>query len=203
MRKPPCTLLSTTVLAFAFAGCTMIPRYTRPDAPVAAKFPGGPDRASDAADIRWRDFFTDPRLKRLVELALANNRDLRVAALTVERYQAEYRIQRAALLPSIDATGNYTRARSAGDTSRSGSGAISTTGTGTTGTGGTGTGGTGTGTGVTTGAAPVSTSRSTGTTYSTYSVSVGTTAYEVDPMFPAGRSRGRSRNRLPVGRTVR
>ena len=47
----------------------------------------------------WRDFFTDPRLESLIEQALANNRDLRVAVLNVERARAQYRIQRADRVP--------------------------------------------------------------------------------------------------------
>ena len=56
-----------------------------------------------AVDIGWRDFLTDPRLQRLVEIALANNRDLRVAALNVAQMQAQYRIQRSALFPQVGA----------------------------------------------------------------------------------------------------
>ena len=58
-----------------------------------------------AADIGWRDFFTDPKLEALIEQALANNRDLRVAVLNVERARAEYRIQRADRVPGVDAVG--------------------------------------------------------------------------------------------------
>jgi multidrug efflux system outer membrane protein len=101
--------------ALALAGCTMIPKYSRPEAPVSARFPGGAAQSSDAADIRWRDFFTDPRLKRCIEIALENNRDLRVAVLNVEQARAQYRIARSSLFPTIDATGNYTRARAAAD----------------------------------------------------------------------------------------
>jgi multidrug efflux system outer membrane protein len=62
-----------------------------------------------AHDIGWRDFFLDTRLEQLIGLALANNRDLRVAVLNIEQTRAQYRIQRAALLPSIDAPGSFTR----------------------------------------------------------------------------------------------
>ncbi len=94
------------------SACTMIPRYTRPASPVASTFPGEAGGSGLASDIRWRDFFTDAQLRSLVEVSLANNRDLRVAALNVEYYQAEYRIQRAELLPTINATGGYTLSRS-------------------------------------------------------------------------------------------
>ncbi len=98
-------------------GCTLAPNYQRPAAPVAQTFPensapGNSRRATNfVADIGWRDFFRDPRLQQLISLALTNNRDLRVAVLNVEVSQAQYRIQRANLLPQIDATGGYTRQR--------------------------------------------------------------------------------------------
>jgi multidrug efflux system outer membrane protein len=76
---------------------------------VAATYPDGPAyRASAAAappadEIGWRDFLADPRLQRLVELALRNNRDLRTAVLNVERVRAQYRLQQSALYPQLGA----------------------------------------------------------------------------------------------------
>ncbi len=84
-------------VAGALVGCSMVPKYERPASPVPGQFPEGSNISADAADIQWRDFFADAQLKSLVELALQNNRDLRVAALNVERYEAQYRIQRSAL----------------------------------------------------------------------------------------------------------
>ncbi len=88
------------------SGCSLQPRYDRPEAPIAGSYPSGAaykavpgDTTLPAADIGWRDFLRDARLQRLVEIALANNRDLRVAALNVEQVRAQYRIQRAALFP--------------------------------------------------------------------------------------------------------
>lgn len=101
-------------------GCTLAPRYQRPVAPVAQEWPSGPAYGSDqtnrvgitsAADYGWREFFGDPRLQKLLELALANNRDLRVAALNVEQARAQYRIARSALFPTIDAVGTGSRQR--------------------------------------------------------------------------------------------
>jgi len=94
----------------ALAACTLEPRYTRPSAPVPAtwaeneKAAGSADAAS-VADIGWRQFFPDPTLQRLITLALANNRDLRVAMLNVQAAQAQYRIQRADLFPTIAVSG--------------------------------------------------------------------------------------------------
>jgi multidrug efflux system outer membrane protein len=56
--------------------------------------------------LGWQDFFTDEKLQRVIAAALTNNRDLRVAALNVELARAEYGIQRAELLPTVNATGD-------------------------------------------------------------------------------------------------
>ena len=78
-----------------------------------ARGPGkqNPTNAVPAADIGWRDFFRDPRLQRLIELALTNNPDLRVAMLNVEQTRALYRVQRNALVPTVDVNANGTRQR--------------------------------------------------------------------------------------------
>jgi multidrug efflux system outer membrane protein len=96
------------------AGCTMIPDYQRPEPPVPAAFPPAATDAAaapPAAEVAWREFFTDPRLRSVIETALANNRDLRVAALTVDKVAALYRIQRSDLYPAFgfQATGERYR----------------------------------------------------------------------------------------------
>ncbi|WP_408512691.1 efflux transporter outer membrane subunit [Paraburkholderia sediminicola] len=79
------------------------------------------------ADMAWRSFFRDERLQRLIEIALNNNRDLRVAALNVAEYEAQYRITRAALAPSISASGSLTRERASGVTISSSDVSVGTT----------------------------------------------------------------------------
>ncbi len=106
-------------IALVSSGCNFTPKYVRPEAPVPAEWPSGPAYANarpatvapEAPDLRWQEFFTDPNLQRLIETALENNRDLRVAALNVERARALYGIQRAELLPTVEATasGNLQR----------------------------------------------------------------------------------------------
>jgi multidrug efflux system outer membrane protein len=98
----------------SLAGCTMIPHYQRPAAPVPEQFPG-PARTAPAvaaADIAAHEVFRDARLNRLVDLALANNRDLRTAVLNVEQTEAQYRISRSALLPSVQGSASATRSES-------------------------------------------------------------------------------------------
>jgi multidrug efflux system outer membrane protein len=95
------------LLAF-LAACSLEPKYRRPEAPVPAQYPSGdpyrePAQSATprASDLDWRTFLRDPRLVRLVEVALEQNRDLRVAALNVSQVQAQYRIQRSAELPTV------------------------------------------------------------------------------------------------------
>jgi outer membrane protein, multidrug efflux system len=89
--------------AMLLSACTLEPKYIRPDAPVAMP---EHDIASGirAEELGWRAFFPDAQLQQLIVLALANNRDLRVATLNVEAAQARYRIQRADLFPTIAAS---------------------------------------------------------------------------------------------------
>jgi len=95
-------VLAATVTALIGA-CTLEPNYHRPAAPVPA-LEGGTQGGAAATDIGWREFFPDPQLQQLIALALANNRDLRVAALNVQSAQAQYRIQRSELFPTVNAS---------------------------------------------------------------------------------------------------
>ena len=103
----PLRSLVSAALALT-SGCSFIPGYHRPTAPVAASFPGGGGAGPSAASIPWREELRDPRLQRLVELALKNNRDLRVAALQVEIARAQIRVQGAAARPQLDLSASAT-----------------------------------------------------------------------------------------------
>jgi multidrug efflux system outer membrane protein len=123
MMRDVARFVAMSVAAAVLAGCTLAPRYERPAAPVAPTFEDGvrtptgaaavspvaaPQEAGPtaaAAEIGWRSFFPDSQLQSLIDRSLANNRDLRVAALNVEAARAVYRIQRADLLPAVDVAG--------------------------------------------------------------------------------------------------
>lgn len=115
-------------LAAVLTGCTLAPKYARPVAPIPAEWPTGPayggtsSRESQSTTdlVPWRDFFTDPNLRQLIEVALANNRDLRVGALNVERARAFYGIRRAELLPTVDGNASGSRQRLPADLSGTG-----------------------------------------------------------------------------------
>lgn len=159
------------------ASCSLQPIYERPPLPVPPALPsggayGGTYGAVYAgvhplADgqppplVRWQDVFTDPRLQTLIERALLDNRDLRVAAANIARTRALFQIQRAALLPEIDAQAGVTRADRGRGT--------------TTGLAGTGSAG--------------SSAVTPSTVNTSYSVSVGSTAFEID-LFGRVRSLG-------------
>jgi multidrug efflux system outer membrane protein len=92
----------SALLCLAAAACSLAPAYQRPPAPVAATYPT--ETGPALADPGWREVLGDPRLRRLVELALVQNRDLRVAVLNVELTRAQYRIERSALFPTVGAS---------------------------------------------------------------------------------------------------
>lgn len=99
------TLLALAAAA-ALAACSQMPVYERPAAPVPAAFPGQPATAADAVPVLrmpWAELVADERLRALGELALRNNRDLRLAALNAEQARAQLGVQRAELLPSVGA----------------------------------------------------------------------------------------------------
>ncbi len=105
-------LLAALPLLLFAGGCSMNPRLNIPAPPVAATYPGA--NAADAvtsADIQWRAMFGDARLQRLIEIALSENRDLRVATLQAQEARAQFRIARAAILPTGEIQGTYTRNR--------------------------------------------------------------------------------------------
>jgi outer membrane protein, multidrug efflux system len=156
-------------------GCSLIPDYHRPDLPVATSYPTGDaykgtdqplkQTGLSADAIGWRDFFTDQRLQSLIDIALRNNRDLRVAALNVAAAQAQYRVQRSDLFPQI----------SASPTAELGSLPESATiPTGSTGVGSVGTAGS-----PTTNTSVISTG-SQHVPFHFYNVGVGFTSYELD-----------------------
>lgn len=111
--------LAAGSLLLLLGGCTLAPRYQRPDLPVARILPDTQQGNASAAtketvidaELGWRDFFIDPQLQQLIQTALANNRDLRTSALNIESYQAQYRIQRSALFPSINGEGGGSKQR--------------------------------------------------------------------------------------------
>lgn len=105
--------LATLAAAALLGACSFIPTLERPALPVADSYPGQPAGAAvgpAAADIPWQGFFADERLRRLIGLALENNRDLRVAVLAIEQARAQLQLRRADALPSVGAGVSASRA---------------------------------------------------------------------------------------------
>lgn len=108
------TILS---IALMLSACSMTPEFVRPEAPIAPRFPHqvtavGTPTTGSTSDIGWHSMFGDPRLQALIDAALKNNRDLRIATLNVEASRAAFRVQRAEQLPSIGANVGVSRERS-------------------------------------------------------------------------------------------
>jgi len=112
-------LLLPLAAALLAAGCSMMPKYERPAAPVAGAFPYPSAQAgTPAAQLPWQQFFADARLRTLIDRALANNRDLRVAVLNIAQARAQYDIRNADRFPTIGAqlTGSRTPGANGGST---------------------------------------------------------------------------------------
>lgn len=128
MRKSVLTSLLPLGAAALLAACSMAPTYERPVAPIAGEWPGlrlsrslagMPPVASTAlqtvaaADLEWQSFFSDSRLRLLIESALRNNRDLRIAVLNIEQARAQFQIRRADQFPTVGAAATGSRQPSA------------------------------------------------------------------------------------------
>ena len=126
-------LLVLCMALTAAGGCTLAPAYTRPASPVPENWPptelfqgaADPSGAVAASELAWDEFFADGALKKLIRTALSNNRDLKIAALNVERARSMYGIQRAEILPAINAAGSGGRERVPADLSMTGKSTIS------------------------------------------------------------------------------
>jgi len=111
LRRTLTLLLAATMLS----GCTLAPAYHRPGLPVGQAWPVATATApagASAGDLAWRDVFQDSRLQQVIDLALRQNRDLRIAVGSIERARAQYRVQRAELLPAINAVGSESKVHS-------------------------------------------------------------------------------------------
>jgi NodT family efflux transporter outer membrane factor (OMF) lipoprotein len=145
-------LMSALALALALAGCgSLVPTTEAPNPPLRDSFrlgtePAEPPLATAAEAQAWDGFFSDQRLRRVVGLALDQNRTLRASLAAVDRARAQYGISRAARWPELEATASAGRQRS-----------TSTTG---------------------------------GNTASTYSVSLGLAAWEIDLFNRVGSLEG-------------
>lgn len=113
--------------AVFLSGCTMIPKYSRPEAPVPSSWPTGDAYQTTAqqdtaigATLKWREFFNDGRLRTVIESALKNNRNLRVAILNVERARALYKVQRAEIIPTVSGSASQFMQRTPGEFTDSG-----------------------------------------------------------------------------------
>ena len=125
-RPPALRFVAVGVLVAALAGCaSMAPRHVTPAPPVPATWGvDAGDAGQPAATLPWRDYFTDPLLRQLIDTALANNRDLRIAVLRTEEARAAFRIQRAEQFPALGLAGQGARARVPGDLNGSGVSAV-------------------------------------------------------------------------------
>src|SRR5690625_7500603 len=108
MGAPFSLKLSTLGAALVLAGCSLAPTYEQPEAPIPGRYPqvGASETELAQADsefneLGWDQFFDDRQLKELIEVALGNNRDVRIALGRVLEAQAQFRIARSDTFPGL------------------------------------------------------------------------------------------------------
>ena len=108
-KKLSVMLLTGTL---ALSACQISPKFSKPAAPIPEKFSVAAEPvAAPVADIGWREFFLNSSLKQTIAAALANNRDLKTAALRIDEARALYNIQRSDQKPTINATASGSDSR--------------------------------------------------------------------------------------------
>lgn len=110
MRDYLVPLTAATLLA----GCNFAPQYEQPVSPITDTFPYSTATASTqpfAADLGWREYFADERLKTLISAALTNNRDLAQSMARIAQARAQFGIEDSQRLPQLDLGGSYTRTK--------------------------------------------------------------------------------------------
>ena len=102
-------ILPSAVLVATLTGCSLMPAYQRPAAPIPAAWPDSVKlkAAKELAHPDWQHYFADPRLQALIAAALENNRDLRIATARIAEARAQYGIQQADRLPNLNLNAGY------------------------------------------------------------------------------------------------
>lgn len=123
-------LVYLIVAAALLSGCTLAPTYERPIQPVPATYPdmtwqSGTLPGKQITDLKWQEFFLDAKLRQVIQLALNNNRDLRVAVINIDRARALYRVQSADRLPTVGVSVGGNRQRTPADLSSQGVSVVS------------------------------------------------------------------------------
>jgi len=113
MTMSPFVRVAVTLLAAAVAtSCTVGPDYKRPPVELPVTHRGaGQTSAASLADVKWFELFNDDRLTKVVDTALKQNFEVRIAAERVLQARAAYGITRADQFPAVDVSGGVTALR--------------------------------------------------------------------------------------------
>ena len=100
-----------SLILLSLSACSLAPQYNRPEMPVPAAvmkagFQGQPGDSFDAQRVGWRDFFKDEQLKEIIAVSLTNNRDIKLAALSVAEARTQYGVQNSERFPQLNAEGS-------------------------------------------------------------------------------------------------
>lgn len=103
---------SSLVAAFLAAGCTLGPDYVRPELPLPEGWRDvSAGEQESLANTPWWELFQDPELVSLIQIALAENKDLLIAVERIEEARAVYGFTRADLFPRVDLNASASHVR--------------------------------------------------------------------------------------------
>lgn len=114
-----CHFIIVCSIVIFSTGCSLAPKYERPPMPVADSWPKGNAYKNlaieadgpSAMEVAWQNFFINEKLKSVIAMALTNNRDLRVAALNIDKMRALYRIQGSQHFPAVNGSASSSAQR--------------------------------------------------------------------------------------------
>lgn len=117
-------LFGLSALTVAISACQTVPTadtspvVARPNIPLLPgenyELYGNNQVPSSLAAVRWQSFYTDPKLKALIQMGLDNNKDIKQTILAIQKAQAQYRITDSSDAPSVSINGGYTRSSQRG-----------------------------------------------------------------------------------------
>jgi multidrug efflux system outer membrane protein len=119
------TLSLSTLALLVLSACQLAPEQQAIELPVPQNYALASEGSGvKAPELHWQKFFSNPKLQQLIDLSLANNKDLQIAALNVQRVRSLYQIEDSALYPSLDLNASGTRQRLPADLTGTGTAQI-------------------------------------------------------------------------------
>jgi len=104
-------VIISSLLLLTLFGCMIGPNYQRPAVEIPPSWRFEEKEAREVANTAWWEQFDDPVLDELIQVALKENKDVKIAAARVEEFIGRYGTTRAALFPQVGGGAIASRSR--------------------------------------------------------------------------------------------